>query len=122
MNTEPESKFTDIQEEIKRVGGLYLDAARFTAAEKVAVLLSATALGLLLLALGMAALLFCTMCVVHLLAAVIPIYWVYLIMATLFVILIVGIYLLRTMLIINPVARFVSRLFLNPPKTPKNEQ
>lgn len=103
-----------------RLAGLYLDVAKFSAAEKITVLISALTTGLLMLALGMGVLMFCTLCLVHLLARVMPIYIVYIIIAALLAMLAAIIYLMRTSLIVNPVARFVSRLFLNPPKSDKN--
>ena len=116
MNPETESKFSSWQSEIRRVGALYLEAAKFTAAEKVAILLSALSLWLIVLILATGVLVFCTLCLIHLLGAVLPLWASYLIMAALFMVLIGAVYLARTALIANPVARFVSRLFLNPPK------
>lgn len=121
MNPESETNTAGWQGDLKRVASLYLEAAKFTAAEKVTILLAALLLWLIILVLGVGVLVLCTLCLIHLLGAVMPLWASYLIMAALFVALIGSIYLARVPLIIDPMARFVSRLFLNPPKNTGND-
>lgn len=115
MNTDTKETLQSLKEEAKHLGKLYLDIAKYTMAEKATMLFSAMGISVVLLALAMGVLVFLTMALVHLLATFLPIAVVYLIMALLLVIIIALIYMMRTPLIHNTVARFVSRLFLDPP-------
>lgn len=95
---------------------LYLDNARLTAAEKLTLLLSAVALYSVAMVLGMVALVFITMGIASVLSAYIAPFWSYLIVGGVFVALIVILFVFRTQLLINPIARFISKLIVKEPK------
>ncbi len=96
---------------------LYLENARLTAAEKLSLLLSAIALYSLAMMLGMVALVFITMGIANLLAAYIAPFWTYLIIGGVFVAMTVILFIFRCQLLINPIARFISRLIVKEPES-----
>jgi len=100
----------------KKLGAMYLDFARLTAAEKATTLFSMLTIVILAVMLGMVVLVFLIMGIASLLESYIVPFWSYFIVAGVFILLAVVIYLFRDRLIYNPVARFMSRLLLNPPK------
>lgn len=118
-NTNPEQASTKhtIQEELRRLASLYLDATKFTVAEKGTVLLSAAFICVVALLLGMAVLVFVSLGVVHLLACCMPLWLVFFIMGAFLILVLVVLYLLREKIVYDPMARFVSRLILTPPKS-----
>ena len=119
MDSETKQNIQALKTEAKRLGSLYVEVAKLTAAEKATMLMSAIALGIIILALAMGVLVFFTMSLVHTLGSFMPISAVYLLMGLIFILLIALIYSLRTPLIYNPVARFMSRLNLDPPTNPR---
>ncbi len=101
--------------EAKRLGSMYIDLARLTAAEKATALFSVLAIAILAVMLGMVVLVFLTMGIASLLEAYIAPFWSFFIVAGVFILLAVVLYLFKEKLIFNPVARFMSRLLLDPP-------
>lgn len=93
-----------------RLGGLYVESAKFVLAEKLAQLAAAGLMLVICLVLGIFALAFFSGTCVELLSLVLPAWAGYAIMGGLFVVLIIIVMIFRTALIINPIARFVSRL------------
>ncbi len=91
---------------------LNVQELKLTASEKVTVLLSAAAVALILAMLSVLVVLFLSLAAVQWLAVVLPLGWAYAIVAGIYVVLGVVIFLLRKPLIIDPVARFISRLLL----------
>lgn len=101
--------------EAKRLGSMYIDLARLTAAEKATALFSVLAIAILAVMLGMVVLVFLTMGIASLLEAYIAPFWSFFIVAGVFILLAVVLYLFKEKLIFNPVVRFMSRLLLDPP-------
>lgn len=95
---------------LRRLGILYLENARFIAAEKLTQLLSAGLMLIICLVLGIFALAFFSGTCVELLAMVLPAWAGYAILGAFFVLLIVLCIVFRNALIVNPIARFISRL------------
>lgn len=105
-----------------RLARLYAENLKLISTEKTTVLLSSGVLAVVLLILAACALFFCSIAVVYLLASVLPIAWCFLIVGGFYILLGVVAVLLRTTLFVNPIARFLSRLFLTPPTDFKNKE
>ncbi len=100
---------------LRHIAGLYLHNARLTAAEKLTLLFSAVALYSVAMILGMVALVFITMAIANLLAAYIAPFWSYLIVGGVFVLMIVAMFVFRAQILLNPIARFMSKLIVESP-------
>ena len=105
-----------IIESLKRYLGLYAVYMRLSAAEKVSMLLSAVALSTLIVALALIALIFISIGVGFLLASVMTLYWAFFIVAAFYVLIFSLLIIFRHTLVVDPIARFVSRLLVKPPK------
>lgn len=92
---------------------LSIEELKLTMAEKVTVLISTAAVVAIVGALSILLFLFITLAVVNWLATVMPIALAYAIVAVFFLICGVIVFLLRKSLIVDPIARFISRLFLS---------
>lgn len=95
---------------------LLLEDARLTLAEKLTRLLSAIALCALLLILGIVALVFVSIAVAIMLAASLNPMWALVIVATFYIVVLVVLLVCRNALLVNPIARFISRLVLKAPQ------
>ena len=114
---------TNITALLKHIAGLYIHNARLTAAEKLTLLFSAVALYSIAMILGMVALVFITMGIASVLAAYIAPFWSYLIVGGVFVLMIVAMFLFRSQILLNPIARFMSKLIVESPlKNDEDEQ
>ncbi|MCH5221668.1 MAG: phage holin family protein [Muribaculaceae bacterium] len=98
---------------------LLLEDARLTMAEKLTRLLSALAFCSLLIIVGVVSLVFVSTAIALVLANAISPMWALIIVASFYVIVLVVLILCRKPLLVNPIARFVSRLVLT---APQNEQ
>ena len=99
-----------VKELLLRLARLYLDNVKLTVTEKLTVVFSAATLLLILLVLGIFALAFLSGALVAALALVLPQWACYLICAGVFIVIAVVIVSMRKSIIVNPIARFVSRL------------
>ena len=106
---------------LKRLGKLYLENAKYTAAEKITIFLGATALCIIVLILGLLAFLFTCFCIADLLATYLSPFWSYLIVTGIFILAIVVLCTFKNTLIFNPIARFISKLILDPPNQERHE-
>ncbi|MDE6117832.1 MAG: hypothetical protein K2J65_02715 [Duncaniella sp.] len=100
--------------ELKDTFKLNVDYAKFTAAEKLTVLLTTVTLALLALILVTLIMFFLSMAIVRWIAEGVGIVWAYAIMCAFYVAVLGCIIVFRKQLIINPIAGFISRLFFNP--------
>jgi len=98
------------KELLLRLCRLYLDNVRLTVAEKLTVVFSAAVVFVSLLVLGIFALAFFSGAMVQLLALVLPQWASYSICFGFFALVMVLIVVLRKWIIVNPIARFISRL------------
>lgn len=89
---------------------LYIENAKLTLAEKLTLLLSAALVVVIALVLGIFALAFFAGAAVEALELVMVPWLCYLILGGFFVLLIVAILILKKPLLINPIARFMSKL------------
>lgn len=101
---------------VRELGRLYLDNLKLLSVEKMTVLFSHGVLGALLIILGACALFFISMAIVFILGQVLPIMWCFLIMGGFYLLVGILLFLFRTQLLVNPIARFLSRLFLENPE------
>lgn len=109
-----ENKYTDLWEELKKFFSLQVDYVKLTAVEKLVVLLSAIALVAVLLILGACVLFYLSFAIVYLLVDVIGCVWgAYLIVSGIFVVLSLIVFAMRKTLILDPVAKFLTKLFFN---------
>lgn len=107
---------------VRRLGKLYIDKARLQATEKVTILLSTVAFTAVVVALAIVLMVFVSIGVGHLLAATIAPHWAYLIVAGFYLILLALILFLRRPLFIDPIARFMSRLMVEPPREEEDDE
>lgn len=127
--------FSQSTEELKQTGNglkrlvrLYIENAKLVSIEKATVLLGHAALVFVLAALAIIAFFFLSMGAVMVLSQALPEMWCFIIMGGLYIVLGVLAFIFRTTLFINPLARYMSRLFFDapdpaarPPKTTENE-
>lgn len=116
MHDDSQKTLTSLYGDAKRLGSMYIDLARLTAAEKATALFSMLAIAILCVMLGMVVLVFLTMGIASLLESYIAPFWTFFIVAGVFIIVTILMIAFKEKLIFNPVARFMSKLLVNPPK------
>ncbi|MGM9845084.1 MAG: hypothetical protein ACI30K_02515 [Muribaculaceae bacterium] len=94
---------------------LSISQARMIVAERISLLLSTIAVTAIAIGLGLLALVFVSIGLGHLLAVTIAPVAAYLYVAAFYVIVAIVVIALRRRLIINPIARFVSKIILSSP-------
>ncbi len=100
--------------DLKKFLSLQYDYVRLTALEKLVVLLSTLAMAVVLLVLIACVLFYLSFALVFLISEAIGCLWgAYLIVSGLFVALTLVVYAMRSKLIIDPVSKFLTRLFLD---------
>lgn len=105
---------------LKRLGTLYVDNIRYTAAEKFTLLLSGIAIFSIVMVLAVLALIFIAIGIGNMLETYLEPFWTYFIIAGLLLLVIVAVILLKDRLLVDPIARFISKLFIDTPaETPK---
>ncbi len=107
-----ETSIKSLWNELKRYLELNIEYAKLTGAEKVTLLLTAMATVAVIGVLGILIFFFVSIACVHWLGNVMNIAIAYSIMAGVYVLLLVVALVFRRLLIINPIAKFISRLFL----------
>ncbi len=100
---------------IKTWGKLYLENLKLLSIEKGTVLFGHAALAGVLAVLAVIAFFFISLALVFLLAQVLPLMWSFLIMGGIYIIAGIVAIVFRNALFINPICRFMTRLFLAPP-------
>jgi hypothetical protein len=101
---------------IKKFITLNVENAKLTATEKLTILFSALAFYLVAIALVIVAIGFASMALCEVLSTQLEKHYVYLLMAAIYIVILLIICLMRKRLFLNPIARFFSKLMLNPPK------
>lgn len=100
--------------DLKKFLSLQYDYVRLTALEKLVVLLSTLAMAVVLLVLIACVLFYLSFALVFLISEAIGCLWgAYLIVSGLFVALTLVVYAMRSKLVIDPVSKFLTRLFLD---------
>ncbi|MCM1348668.1 MAG: phage holin family protein [Firmicutes bacterium] len=110
--SEQTNQFKEIFSEGKDFLKLRLEYGKLTLAEKLTLLLSSLALGLICVFLAVIAVFFLSISGVDWIAAYVGHSWAALIMCGFYLLLIITIYLARKPLLINPMARLISRIIL----------
>ena len=109
-----ENKYEELWAELKKYLTLQIDYAKLTTVEKLVVLLSAIAMVAVMLILGACVLFYLSFAVVFMLSDAIGSTWgAYLIVSGIFLVLMMVVYAMRQKLILDPVSRFLTRLFLH---------
>jgi len=106
----------------KELAGLYVDDLRLSTASALTQLFSTVALAAIVFLLGIIVLVFVAIGVGALLTEYMAPLLAYLIVAGFFVLIIVSLVALRRALFVNPIARFVSRLIVNQPTMPADNE
>ena len=101
---------------VSRYIKLLLEDTRLNVTEKLTRLLSALTVCALLLVLALATLLFLSLAAGQALADVMNPIWAYVIVASFYAVIAVVIFFCKTVLIVNPIARCLSRLLLEAPE------
>lgn len=122
LMTDNPSPVRQLIDSLRRYVTLNIDYARLTAAEKTSVLLAGVAFYAVMVILATLVLIFVSIGVGHLLAATIAPVWAFVFVAAFYVLLLVVVIIFRRQLFVNPIARFVSRIFVNPPRDKSSQQ
>lgn len=112
-NSSPGSKIADIRSSLRRLVALYVENAKLTAAEKLTLLLSGAVLFVIALVFITFALIFGAVAIYQLMALSMSPIVAAAILAGAFVLLVILAFLLRKPLIVDPMARFISRLIMD---------
>lgn len=102
---------------VKRFLRLGLDNMRLTLTEKLTVLFSAMAFFVIAIALCAFVLVFISVSVVKLLTLSMPEHFACMLVSVVYMVVFGVLYVLRRKIIVDPIARFLSRLLVKPPKT-----
>ncbi|MCM1519707.1 MAG: hypothetical protein NC098_02865 [Lachnoclostridium sp.] len=111
---EYETKLKTLWVEIKDYISLNIDYAKLTVSERMAMLLTAASLCAIVFALVSLMMFFLSMALVRWIAESTGIVGAYLIMFGFYVILLAVVVVFRKAMIINPISRFISKLFFKP--------
>lgn len=95
---------------------LNIENVRLTAAQKTTVFLTTVAFAAVIFIIGSMVLLFLSIGIGHLLATTIAPHWAYMFVAAFYVLLLVIVIACKRTILLNPIARFMTRLLLAPPE------
>ena len=115
-----QTAFSRLSESARNYVRLLVDT-KLSVVEKLTRLLAAIAMCSLLTILITAALVFISIAAGLALSTIIPPLWAFIIVAGFYIIVMVLLICFRTKLLVNPIARFISRLILDAPKTPESD-
>lgn len=101
---------------------LQIENLKLVSTEKSAILMSTCVVAAVFGILMAFALLFISIGLVLLLATALPVFWCFMIMGGVYILAGIIVYLMRTTLVTDPIARFLSRLFLDEPDTENNHK
>lgn len=118
---EEESAYAKLYGEVKRLCGLEVENARLLLTEKLTLLLGRISLVAVSFVVSAAALVFLSMSVADFLLRGLAPCWTYLIIGGFYVMIIVIVACFRRRLIVDPIARYISRVILDPPAPKQHE-
>lgn len=110
-----ESAYNKLFAEVKRLGSLHLENIKLLATEKLTLLLGRIAMVAVTFTVSATALIFLSMAVADFLLRGLEPCWTYLIIGGFYVMIVVLTCVFRRRLIIDPIARYISRMILDPP-------
>jgi hypothetical protein len=108
------SPYSILWQRVRRLFSLEVDNAKLLMADKLTVLLSQMAFWAVVFVIGTAIALFLTIGVASLLLKSMAAHWVYICIAAFYIVVLAIVAALRHRLFVDPIARFVSRLILDP--------
>lgn len=121
--TDNQNQYRTLWEQLRRLFNLEVENARFLVTEKLTILLSSIAFYAIVAVIITCVTIFITIGVVNLILEHVEPHWAYMIVASFYLILLLLLIILRKQLIINPIARFLSTVILDPPVSkPKNDK
>ena len=113
MSTNKESKWATLFSEVKTYIELNVENVKLTAAEKTVRLLSALAVVGMIAFFGLLAFVFLSLAIGGFIAEALGAGWAFTIVCGFYLLLRLCVVLFRRQLIVNPVARFITKLFLS---------
>ncbi len=116
MSGHNDESFQSVWHNAKTYIRLYAENMKLLSIEKSTLLLSGATLAFVLLLFVIISFFFISIGLIYALAEVIPVMWCFLIMGGLYLLLAALAFILRDSLFVNPIARFVSRLFIDDPE------
>jgi|GEM_PF-935958 hypothetical protein len=116
-----QTAFSRLSESASTYIRLLIEDTKLNMVEKLTRLLSAIAMCSLLTILITAALVFISIAAGLALSTIIPPLWAFIIVAGFYIIVMILLICYRTRLLVNPIARFISRLLLDAPKSQNPE-
>lgn len=119
-DTSKQNAFSRLTESARTYMRLLMEDTKLNVAEKLTRLLAAIALCSLLTILITAALVFISIAAGLALSTVMSPLWAFVIVASFYILMMVLLLCFRTKLLVNPIARFISRLLLDAPQTNKS--
>lgn len=109
-----DSQYGKLWDELKKFFTLQIDYAKLTAVEKLVIIMSSVAVAFVLAVLGACALFYLSFALVYVIEGWIGCEWgAYLMVGCVFIVAVLVVYALRKRLIIDPVSRFITKLFLD---------
>lgn len=109
------ASFNEMTTPVKRLVKLYVESARLNVVEKLTRFLTGVAIALICTLFVIICLAFVSFGIVVELKTVVPSYAAYLIVGGFYLLLIAGLIIFKRTLLLNPIARFLSKLILDPP-------
>ncbi len=113
--SDSDSTYARLYQEVKRLANLEIENARLLITEKLTLLLGRVTLVAVSFVMCTCALIFLSMSLSDWLLCNLEPCWTYLIVGGLYILLAIVCFLLRRQLIIDPIARYISRVILDPP-------
>lgn len=114
-NKPQETAYSRLYCEVKRLCALEIEKARLILAEKLTLLFGQIALVAIAFVVGTVALIFLSMSLSDFLLKTLEPCWTYLIVAGFYLLMVLLVVCFRRKLIIDPIARYISRLIVKPP-------
>lgn len=111
------SAYMSLWQSLQRLFNLEVDNAKMLITEKLTVLTARLAVCFVVFVVGTCTLIFASMGVADILLEDLPPRWTYLIIAGFYALVMIILIAFRRRVFINPIARFMSRVILDPPET-----
>lgn len=114
-NNTDETRFKALWEQLKLLFSLEVDSAKLIITEKLTMLVTSITFYAVTFILCTCAVMFLSIAAANLLRPVIGNYWSYVIVAGFYIVVTICVYAFKRRLIIDPIARFLSSVILDPP-------
>lgn len=121
IQPEEESNYERLYSEVKKLCSLEVENARLLLVEKLTLLLGRITLVAVSFVVCTAALIFLSMSAADFLLRGLQPCWTYMIVGAFYVLIVVIVACFRRRLIVDPIARYISRVILDPPATPESK-